>query len=125
MVFSTNGIYGLNPDNSDLINFLSGGLIGGLALHPDNQQIIFSGRLDSLNADLYLLSKATNELVNLTNSPQQETDLDWSPDGQQIVFVSTDQLGSRLMIMDRSGQNSRMLIDLDGNESAPSWSPDG
>ena len=44
-----------------------------------------------------------------------------SPDGKRLAFVATD----RLYVMDYPGGKPRQLINLEGNEAQPAWSPDG
>lgn len=51
----------------------------------------------------------------------------WSPDGQSVVFVRGDGLfGESLMIMDRLGQQQKVLLSIDnGKVSDPFWGSDG
>jgi len=44
-----------------------------------------------------------------------------SPDGRRLAFVALD----RLYVMDYPGGTPRQVINLDGNEAQPAWSPDG
>ena len=44
-----------------------------------------------------------------------------SPDGRQLAFVATD----RLYVMDYPGGRPRQIINVEGNEAQPAWSPDG
>ncbi|MEO5580690.1 MAG: amidohydrolase, partial [Gemmatimonadaceae bacterium] len=44
-----------------------------------------------------------------------------SPDGRQLAFVASD----RLYVMDYPAGKPRQLINLEGNEAQPAWSPDG
>ncbi|MBA3343412.1 MAG: PD40 domain-containing protein [Gemmatimonadaceae bacterium] len=44
-----------------------------------------------------------------------------SPDGRRLAFVALD----RLYVMDYPGGAPRQVINLEGNEAQPAWSPDG
>ena len=49
----------------------------------------------------------------------------WSPDGQQIVFVSGRDGNDEIYVMDSDGSNPRRLTDDIADDVSPSWSPDG
>ncbi len=49
----------------------------------------------------------------------------WSPDGEQIAFVSDRDGDLDIYTMDPDGQNVRQLTDMNSNDVAPDWSPDG
>ena len=49
----------------------------------------------------------------------------WSPNGQQIAFVSARDGNSEIYIMDADGTNQRRLTHYWGSDTEPDWSPDG
>ncbi len=49
----------------------------------------------------------------------------WSPDGQQLAYVSFEQERPRIFIQQLSTGTRRMVADFPGLNSAPSFSPDG
>ena len=49
----------------------------------------------------------------------------WSPDGQQIAFVSTRSGNWDIWIMNRDGSDQQPLTTYSGLDTAPAWSPDG
>jgi Tol biopolymer transport system component len=60
--------------------------------------------------------------LNLTqDSPEDDTQPAFSPDGQQIAFRS-DREGGGLFLMGATGESVRRLTDIGYN---PTWSPDG
>jgi TolB protein len=57
------------------------------------------------------------DLRNITNTPDEERDPAWSPDGRSIAFTGKDSI----YIMNADGTNQRKLAA----GSKPKWSPDG
>ena len=80
------------------------------------------------NQEIYSMASDGSELVNLSNNPGADMDPSWSPDGNQIAFVSNrvNDLdgGQFIYIMDADGTNVRQL-SLENESQWPDWSPDG
>lgn len=97
-----------NPDGSIPP---SGGLIGGL-----------TGRIAFDNHDeVWTINADGTGLKQLTDSPANDFDPSWSPDGTLIAFRS-----------ERNGEPEIWLMDIDGTDQrrltagfSPAWSPDG
>src|ERR1700738_488361 len=53
----------------------------------------------------------------------------WSPDGKQIVLISSRHGGMKVHVMDASsvshGSDMRQLTTGEAEDDAPAWSPDG
>jgi Tol biopolymer transport system component len=65
-------------------------------------------------------------LERLTNDPAYDDQAGFSPDGKQIVFVSTRAHGrANLWILDVASQRATPLTSGEGGDFRPSWSPDG
>jgi serine/threonine protein kinase len=82
---------------------------------------------------IYLLDVYSGILVKLTDLKNGACQPRWSPDGEQIVFVSPcnprndTYPGGRLFIMNHDGSDSTPLhlpVNLEGDYD-PDWSPDG
>ncbi|MEP7286848.1 MAG: hypothetical protein ABI947_13895 [Chloroflexota bacterium] len=67
----------------------------------------------------------SNAPIRLTNTPADDRDPVWSPDGSRIAFASHRDGNWELYVMEvATGNTSRLTYDL-GYEGAPTWSPDG
>ncbi len=49
----------------------------------------------------------------------------WSPNGEQILFVSHRDTSQEIYVMDRDGANLTNLSDHEATDNQSSWSPDG
>ncbi len=111
------------------------------AISPGGKWLVFaSNRLQ--NAELYLMDIATLELQQLTHTDELDEYMPaFSPDGQSIAFVTERTRGGMMLppvqasgsdpsraaiyLMDVDGRNQRALIDVEGADRAPVFSPDG
>jgi Tol biopolymer transport system component len=90
-------------------------------LSPDGKWIVYEGN-QMANADIYLQSVGGQNPINLTrDSPDDDTEPAFSPDGESIAFRSARQ-GGGIFVMGRTGESVRRLTDEGYN---PAWAPDG
>ena len=110
-------------------------------ISPDGKWLAFtSNRLE--NAELYLMDLTTRTLQQLTHTDELDEYMPaFSPDGKSIAFVSERTRGGMMLpsvqasgsdprtatiyLMDVDGRNQRPLIDIEGAQRAPVFSPDG
>jgi len=91
------------------------------SLSPDGKWVVYEGN-QSGNGDIYLQSVGGQNPINLTSdSPDDDMEPAFSPDGESIAFRSERQ-GGGIFVMGRTGESIRRLTD--GGYS-PAWSPDG
>ena len=117
------------------------------AISPDGKWIAFaSNRLQ--NTELYLMDlresefPPTGSLHQLTHTEELDEYMPaFSPDGKSIAFVTertrggmmlppvqasgSDPKSATIYLMDVDGKNQRPLIDIEGAQRAPVFSPDG
>ena len=111
------------------------------AISLDGKWLAFaSNRLE--NAELYLMDLTTRTLQQLTHTDELDEYMPaFSPDGKSIAFVSERTRGGMMLpsvqasgsdprtatiyLMDVDGRNQRPLIDIEGAQRAPVFSPDG
>ena len=75
--------------------------------------------------EIYLLSGSGEIIKRLTNQPDIDVSPSFSPDGEQMVFVSKRAGTPQLYIMDLNTGNSERLTFEGHYNTQPSWSPKG
>jgi TolB protein len=78
------------------------------------------------NAEIYLSEFDGSKQINLTQSPEEESEPRWSPDGSRVAFVRDDE-GEAIWTMNADGSDPVQLTEVvpDVSLSRPAWSPDG
>jgi len=89
---------------------------------PDGRWIAYNGGRRG-NSDLYKLPLAGGEAVLLTETPLDEAQPRWSPDGQEIAFYVRDPRRT-VWAMSADGSNPTRVAD-EWFGSRPKWSLDG
>lgn len=91
------------------------------SLSPDGKWVVYSGEASG-NRDIYLQSVNGQNPINLTrDSPDDDDQPAFSPDGERIAFRSGRE-GGGIFVMGRTGEAVRRVTD---RGYKPSWSPDG
>ncbi len=75
--------------------------------------------------DIWVMSIGSRTPLRLTNSPEDERDPAWSPDGRQIAYASRQDSNWELYIYDFSSGETRRLTYDQSFQGNPHWSPDG
>ena len=83
--------------------------------------------------EIYVMDADGGNPQNLTNSPNDDRNPSWSPDGKRIVFVSDRDgfknddgvIADEIYVMDADGNNPQNLTNDLNDDRNPSWSPDG
>jgi Tol biopolymer transport system component/imidazolonepropionase-like amidohydrolase len=90
---------------------------GGLALAPADDRIalVALGRV--------WLAGLDGAVTPVADVPETAGEVAWSPDGGRLVWSAGDD--ADLWLLDLAARELRRLTDLPGEETRPSWSPDG
>ncbi|UTA70060.1 S9 family peptidase [Emticicia sp. 21SJ11W-3] len=117
----------LKPSDVYLIQTL-----GDPQISPEGKWVAYTlSAVDSTknkrNADIWMVSWDGKETIQLTHTPDGESQGRWSPDGRFLSFVSSRNglTSSQIWLMDRRGGEARQLTDLKkGSLTDYAWSPD-
>jgi TolB protein len=75
--------------------------------------------------DIWALGIGSRTPIRLTNSPADDRDPAWSPDGTKLAYASRQDGNWEIYVYTlATGQTTRMTYDL-SFQGAPGWSPDG
>jgi dipeptidyl aminopeptidase/acylaminoacyl peptidase len=106
--------------------------ISGLQVSPDGNWIAYvltsvDSVKDKRNSDIWMVSRDGTQNIQLTNSPEGESQPRFSPDGKYISFVAKrgEDKQSQVYLLDRRGGEGMKATDLKGSLSDHRWSPDG
>jgi TolB protein len=95
------------------------------AWSADGAWLAFTSERDG-SADLYRVRPNGADLERLTDSPAFDDQAAFSPDGRQIVFVTTRAGGTAdLWTLDVQTRRTKALTSGAGGDFRPAWSPDG
>jgi dipeptidyl aminopeptidase/acylaminoacyl peptidase len=97
---------------------------------PDGSRIAFTMRQDNLkeatsNADIFVMNADGSHLRRMTSDTASDTHPRWSPNGREILFVSSRKNGSQAWILPADGGEPRQVTDLSTGVADPVWSADG
>lgn len=93
----------------------------GFSLNPTRSQFVFCASSSPLTAQIYLMNTNGTGLVRLTSDKTSKRNPRFTPDGQQIVFISGDDRRTKdenadIYIMNADGTNQHALTQTPQNE---------
>ncbi len=103
------------------------------SISPDGTGVIFVSNPPARAANILKLNIAKRRIEQLTHNVKQDIgygSLDWSPDGQKILFImvtdTPEDLKTDLCVMDTEERHIRHILQPDPPTwiSHPSWAPD-
>lgn len=96
---------------------------GQPVVSPDGSHIAFASDRGGGEDDVFAIaSDGTNE-TQLTRTPEEEGNVQWSPDGKQIVFSRFADGTSRIFAIGLDGKSEHEIGSVPGR--GPTFSPDG
>ena len=104
------------------------------SISPDGTEIVFVSSPPGGTSNIFKLRIATRKTEKLTDDAEDTryTDLDWSPDGPQILFIKALRIldsepeKTDLCVMDMKTRDTRHILQPQRPTAVfhPSWSPD-
>jgi dipeptidyl aminopeptidase/acylaminoacyl peptidase len=99
---------------------------------PDGQWVAYTvgttdTKEDKHDSDIWMVSYDGKRDLQVTSSPEAESNARWSPDGRYLAFTSSrpgKTPGNQVWLMDRQGGEAIQLTDVKGRLSTYEWSPD-
>lgn len=99
-----------------------------LSTSPDGKKIVFQEKIEG-NTEICLIDSDGSNMRNLSNNPALDAGAKFSPDGSQILFLSTrNEKGVfDIFLMNSDGSNQRMIYSsgILGTNNSLEWSADG
>ncbi|MGA2537846.1 MAG: S9 family peptidase [Terracidiphilus sp.] len=111
--------------------------VGEFSFSPDGKRIAFSAQRDpdlisGFSADIYTVSVADGAVKKIVDTPGPEGNPQWSPDGTQIAFSTSNgskyffYANQRIAVVSSEGGTPRLLTSgFDEDPDLLRWSPDG
>jgi Tol biopolymer transport system component len=125
-------IYFQAPEEEDVLDIFLPGITdaasynAGVSWSGNGHGLVFMSNAGSGNYDLYLLSDLLQaQPLRLTRHDGKESNPDWSPLGQQLVYVSGSTGKADIFTMDLLSHKSRRITHGNKLYLYPQWSPDG
>lgn len=119
---------GALPPRPRLIPLTSSvGVEGGPSFSPDGKQVVFHwDGVDRKAFNIYVKSVGSEDLLRLTEGPEQDRNPAWSPDGVHIAFVrALPDYQAAVMLVPAQGGTAREVVTIPAKGTTLSWSPDG
>jgi Tol biopolymer transport system component len=94
---------------------------------PLGDTVAFMAQTVISGSNVYLLDVSTGKWNLLTDTPEPESSVTWSPAGQELAFLRSEPKGQvwELYTIEPDGGNERCLTRLKGRINSPNWSYDG
>src|SRR5579864_7287815 len=95
---------------------------------PDASRVAFTcyaqpGSGTVLSAQICMQSMATNHLISWPRFRGTNSSPAWSPDGSQLMFMSSMNGSPELYVTDPAGQRPKRITFSSGASTSPSWNP--
>lgn len=87
--------------------------------------LFVSNRAAAGTTDIYRINGDGSGLIRLTDDPANDRDPRWSPDRQQIAFVSDRTGTDQIYILSTGSRSVTQLTNHPAGAASPTWSPNG
>lgn len=118
--------------NSDIMTpevLWSFGRIGGMQVSPDGKTVLYTvtwynTEENKSYRDIYTIPAVGGDPKNLTNSPANEMNAIWRPDGKKIGYLSSASGSVQMWEMNPDGSGNKCISEFEEGVSGFGYSPD-
>ncbi len=97
----------------------------GPSWSPDGSRIAYVAGTEG-NHDLWVMNADGTDAHRITDTPDDDVTVTWSPRGDALAFVRTDAAGGSVIeVVGADGANPHPVSDPTVPADAPTWSPGG
>ena len=89
---------------------------------PVGDKIVYTTWEKGGEINIFTINTDGSGLMQLTQKCGENKSPSWSPNGEMIVFTSNRQGKEKLYVMSSKGGDERLLLQVDGEQTQPSWS---
>jgi len=105
------------------------GRVGGTQVSPDGKTAVYTVTWVNMEKnksfrDIYAVPIDGGEPVNLTNTPENEGEVKWRPDGEKIAYLSSVSGSSQMWEMNPDGSGKKQVTDVEGGIFGFDYAPD-
>lgn len=106
------------------------GRLGDLQVSPNGEKILYGVSYYSIeqnrsNRELFVINSDGTDRIQLTETPQNEFNGIWHPDGNRIVYLSTASGEVQAWVMNGDGSGKKQISEVEGGFNSLVFSPDG
>ncbi len=105
------------------------GRLGEAQVSPDGKTVLYTVTYykideDKSYRDIYSIPVTGGEAINLTNSPGNESNVAWRPDGKKIGYLSAASGSMQMWEMNPDGSGAKQVTQIEDGISGFQYSPD-
>ncbi|MCP4312271.1 MAG: S9 family peptidase [Bacteroidetes bacterium] len=106
------------------------GRLGDVQVSPSGEKILYGVSYYSIeqnrgNRELFVMNSDGSEKTQLTESPENEYNAIWHPDGERIIYLSSASGEVQAWVMNADGTGKQKISDEEGGITGLVFSPTG
>ncbi len=106
------------------------GRLGDVQVSPSGEKILYgvsyySVEQNKSNRELFVMNVDGSGKIQLTETPQNEFNAVWHPDGERIIYISNASGNLQAWEMEADGSGKQKISDVEGGITGLAFSPDG